>query len=301
MSVRAGLFAPPRRDLLLAGGDRIRYSDRGRDGDAQACVVAVHGFRGTDQGLSRVLAPISGARVVCPNLPGTGVSPVIDGRRYDFDALVAIVADFIETLAPTQPVILLGHSYGTSIVSAVAARHPDLLTGLILVSPIGVAPLRSGSVVDRAGARAVEHYYGLVTRMPARIGVPLIQTTFPGVLANYFMARHGISGIRNIVVRSREHHEIDFDRVASLDGHVGASSHDCLESAPLISTPSAIVAGGADQLTSAAELADLVRTLAPVSVEVIPGAGHLMHHEDLEAVSRAVSAAVDLLAPPPPA
>jgi|ERR1022692_947283 pimeloyl-ACP methyl ester carboxylesterase len=68
------------------------------------------------------------------DLPGFGCSPPSAGGDYSINAHAAAVIDLIEQQR-TWPVHLIGNSMGGAVSTRVAARRPDLVRTLTLVSP----------------------------------------------------------------------------------------------------------------------------------------------------------------------
>ncbi|MFE5581184.1 alpha/beta fold hydrolase [Kitasatospora sp. NPDC056531] len=68
--------------------------------------------------------------VVAPNLPGAGATPV-DPAPIDLDALADRVVATARA-AGLDRFHLVGHSVGSVVSTAVAARHPDAVTSLVL-------------------------------------------------------------------------------------------------------------------------------------------------------------------------
>jgi pimeloyl-ACP methyl ester carboxylesterase len=68
------------------------------------------------------------------DLPGFGYSPMPAGGDFSIDALAVTISDLIEERG-YWPVHLVGNSLGGAICVRVAARRPDLVRTLTLVSP----------------------------------------------------------------------------------------------------------------------------------------------------------------------
>jgi pimeloyl-ACP methyl ester carboxylesterase len=66
------------------------------------------------------------------DLLGHGDAPK-PARHYSLDDHATWIESRIELAAP---VLLVGHSYGAATAGAVAARRPELVTGLVLLDPI---------------------------------------------------------------------------------------------------------------------------------------------------------------------
>jgi len=73
------------------------------------------------------------ALVVAVDLPGYGDAPEPE-RTPAMERLADLVAAYVRHL-DRGPVILLGHSMGTQVVTEVAVRHPDAVERIVLVAP----------------------------------------------------------------------------------------------------------------------------------------------------------------------
>ncbi|GAA1782918.1 alpha/beta hydrolase [Leucobacter iarius] len=96
--------------------------------------VLVHGI-GMGRAVYADLADALAAhgRVLAPDLPGFGDSPE-PGSAATLEQTAETVSRFIATEAP-GPVVLIGHSMGTQIVAEIALRHPEQVSGLVLIAP----------------------------------------------------------------------------------------------------------------------------------------------------------------------
>src|SRR5699024_5748001 len=63
---------------------------------------------------------------------GYGGSDVDAGHRT-LDRMASDLADLLDAVQGTAPVVLVGHSWGGPIIRTFAARHPDRVAGLVLV------------------------------------------------------------------------------------------------------------------------------------------------------------------------
>ena len=72
-----------------------------------------------------------------------------------------------------------------------------------------------------------------------------------------------------------------------------ATENGCLQFSSGIGVPTHVIAGDRDGFASAQELNFLTSTFTQGRLILIPGAGHLAHHEDTEAVSAALLAAIN--------
>ncbi|MGL5406868.1 MAG: alpha/beta fold hydrolase [Propionibacteriaceae bacterium] len=290
--VGSPLPQPSRQLVRLPSSDHIAWSELG-DPTGEV-VVAIHGFRGSDMGLMAVLESNCEYRIVSPNMPGMGVSPIQESRNYDLVTLAQIVIDFIELLE-AGPVLLLGHSFGTVVVSAVAAARPDLIRGLLLVAPI-VDPVREKSLFSALGADVMNWFYQAVLHAPRQLGQSIIDSKFPGDQSLPFMKKRKGTW-QQIQQLSHEELPESFDRRAVLAAHKASTSHGCREFAAKISqVPMQVIVGGADQFSSVAATRSLAREAGGAALRVVDGAGHLMHYEDVAEVKELITSALQELA-----
>jgi pimeloyl-ACP methyl ester carboxylesterase len=120
---RAGLLAPPL---------------------TKPVVVLVHGFTGSKENwLPLMGAMASNYRLIAPDLPGWGDSERLRDGDYGAIAQVERLAKFLRALpgivgVDGPPALLVGHSMGGQIVGLLAARYPELVDRIALVSSSGV-------------------------------------------------------------------------------------------------------------------------------------------------------------------
>lgn len=101
-------------------------------------VVLLHGFTGAKENWLPLMAELSTThRVVAPDLPGWGESERRAGADYGVVAQSDRIAAWLGTL-PRAPDLLVGHSMGGHIAALVAARHPERVRSLALVSAAGM-------------------------------------------------------------------------------------------------------------------------------------------------------------------
>jgi pimeloyl-ACP methyl ester carboxylesterase len=78
-----------------------------------------------------------GCRVYAPNLPGFGRTPELPSRSFSFAGYAVWVHDFLDALKITEPVFLVGHSFGGGVAIKVAHQRPDRVRTLVLVNSVG--------------------------------------------------------------------------------------------------------------------------------------------------------------------
>lgn len=83
-------------------------------------------------------------RIVAVDLPGYGEAPE-PSRTLTMERTADLVAAFLRARA-IGPVVVIGHSMGTQVAAELAARHPGLVAGIVLVAPTVNIRERRGSL-----------------------------------------------------------------------------------------------------------------------------------------------------------
>jgi len=126
-------------------------------------LLLLHGLSGSSENWVELLPDmLTRYRVLAVDLPGhAGSGPLPRGASTaDFAAVAAAVLD----AEATGPVRVMGHSFGGLVALRLARSRPELVRGLLLVSPAGIA---SASRVVEAIAVAS------TTIRPGRLVAPL--------------------------------------------------------------------------------------------------------------------------------
>ncbi|GLW92603.1 alpha/beta fold hydrolase [Actinokineospora globicatena] len=113
----------------------IRLHVRRTPGVGPVTAVYVHGLGGSATNWTDLAASLAGyAPGIAVDLPGFGRTEPPQGYTYALTAHADALATWLRGLA-LGPVHLLGNSMGGAISVLLAARHPDLVRTLTLVSP----------------------------------------------------------------------------------------------------------------------------------------------------------------------
>ncbi|MFV2005452.1 MAG: alpha/beta fold hydrolase [Gammaproteobacteria bacterium] len=100
-------------------------------GDAGEAIVFLHGIGGTSRyWKTRVLPLASSYRLIFVDLLGYGQSPK-PWTKYTVDRHVE---EIYQVLHEQEPLTIVGHSFGSIVALAFAARYPHLVTRLVLIS-----------------------------------------------------------------------------------------------------------------------------------------------------------------------
>lgn len=130
---RTPMPGPTHRDVT-ASGIRLRVVEHGEGPP----IVLVHGLFMDHRTWDGVRSELSDRyRIITPDLPGFGQSEKPSPNRfpYGIDAFAEAIADLYAGLELGRAA-LVGHGLGGAVVLTLAARHPELVSHLVLVSPL---------------------------------------------------------------------------------------------------------------------------------------------------------------------
>ena len=132
-----GLGSPNLKDVLRSYGDSKLFGESYGQGPVR--VVWLHGWarRGDDFTLAASELADRGIASVTLDLPGFGASPppeVAGGARHYAELVIPTLREIA-----SEPLILVGHSFGGRVATVIASAHPELVRTLVLT---GVPLLR---------------------------------------------------------------------------------------------------------------------------------------------------------------
>lgn len=253
-------------------------------------LLFLHGFRGSHEGVVDISVWLVDQGYECyyPDLPPFGRSEK-ELDAYDADHYAKFVADYIKDhfddleKHPERRPILIGHSMGSLVAAATAAKYPDLTSDkLILLAPISATP-----------PKWIANLQPLVTILPNKI-VGYTTTKYLATIKSrselketlkttYACGEKYLSrrGVRAAAKFSASHKISDFD----------FHKNTC------------IIAGDHDKLIDRKYTDILEKTIrdrfeqgnTPYAVEIhyIPGAGHLLNYEHAHATAKLIQEFVE--------
>jgi pimeloyl-ACP methyl ester carboxylesterase len=230
-----------------------------------APLVLIHGLA-TTRSIWCDVAPRLAAthRVVTLDVPGFGTSRPA-GRWFDLDAVAARVADDLRGAGVAPPFDLVGHSMGASVALTLAAREPDAVRSLVLVSPAGLRP------IPRLAAAAIG--------VAAELYIPVRRRAAPlagwGWGRRILMAGGVVDGARlePAVVRRLVGASHGARRTGpALSAVAGADLRDVLAALPI---PVGALWGSGDRVIPPGGEQTVRRLRPDAACEVIEGCGHI--------------------------
>lgn len=104
-------------------------------------VVLIHGIASDSTTFNNILKyleglkSLEGVRFVTFDLLGSGKSIKDDSLNYDYKDQLTALHNSIEALGMNTPLVLVGHSLGTFIVTRYASTYTGAVSRLVLISP----------------------------------------------------------------------------------------------------------------------------------------------------------------------
>ena len=245
--------------------------------DKKPAIVMVHGFRGTHHGLLKIVEQLPEYRVIVPDLPGFGDSMPLAGQTHSLENYVGLIDDFIAALNLKQPPVLLGHSFGSIIAGHFAAMYPKKISKLILVNPIGAPALKGPRAIL---TRLAIMYYWFGRKLPRGIAHKWLANPLIVKVMSVTMAKTTDQALLKYIHQQHLQHFSTFANPQVVAEAFRTSvSHDVSQIASQISTPSLLIAGEKDDITSLEKQTILASKNPLFQLKIIPDVGHLIHYE----------------------
>jgi len=265
--------------------------------DAAEPAVFVHGLGGSATNWTDVMGLLQDRlSSAAPDLPGVGWSPPPSGDDYSLTAHARVITDFIESDARSNrhgPVHLIGNSLGGTVATLVAARRPDLVRSLTLVSP-AMPVLRPRSTNAHLPALAAPW---IGQRLARRLGRFPVEARVKATLALCFADPSRVSrqrfeeAIAEADRRARLGHESDA-MLLSLRSLISAYLYRGRLSlwtvAAQVQAPTLLIYGLKDKLVDPRTSARAARTYPDSRLLLLPDSGHVAQMEHPDEVARVV-------------
>ena len=213
------------------------------------------------------------------DLPGFGYSPMPDGGDFSIDAMAVAVSDLIEERG-YWPVHLVGNSLGGSVCVRVAARRPDLVRTLTLISPAlpdlrpRVIPMRvTLAATPWLGPRLLRR----VERMPAEDRVTMVTGDVYADPRQVHASRRA-EEIAEVVRRDALGYA-DEALLAAARGlvaeYIRTGPRSLWRDAARVTVPTLVIYGSHDKLVRPAMAARAARAFRGARVVLLPRTGHV--------------------------
>jgi pimeloyl-ACP methyl ester carboxylesterase len=278
---RAEKATPPAGKFIVVDGATLHYVDRGQG----PAVVFLHGNGVTYQDfeVSGVLGlAAQGHRVVAFDRPGFGYSSRPRTTLWTPAAQGDLIAEALQNIGITKAIIV-GHSWGTLVALAMALDHPELVSGLVLMSGYYYGTARPDVVPASLPAIPVvgDLISATVSPLAGRVIGPLgIKASFaPAEISKKFADFPVGLTLRPSQVRSTA-----ADTAMMVPAAIALSRRY-----GELDLPITVLAGEGDTIAWIGHHAErFAEEVANVKLIIIPGQGHLFHYAVPETVTAAI-------------
>ena len=275
---------PPTGHFMDVDGVRLHYTEHGPSTAPTVVLLHGNGAMTTEMELSGLVARLSTRyRVIVFDRPGYGYSGRPSGRSFTPSAQAELFEDALARLG-VREALVLGHSWGAMVATAMALASPGLVRGVMLVSGYYTPSLRldvtwmSPSALPLVGT-LLRH---TVSPLLARLLWPVMMRRIfaPAPTAPAFAQGYPVwMSLRPGTLRAS----------AAEAAMMIPQAIRLLRQEPALRVPVAIVAGEKDRLVSTAwHSGRLHRRLPGSRLHVVPNAGHMVHHTAPDAVAAAL-------------
>lgn len=238
-------------------------------------LLFLHGGPAISDYVQLISAELTGWRSV--SYQQRGLAPSATGGPFTVERHVADSVAVLETVS-VGAVVVVGHSWGGHLALHLALERPDLVTGLVIVDPLGaVGDGGVGEMGQNLGLRLLPAAVAEYSEVAARLAGPdptdedmlaSLRLLWPG----YFADPGTAPPIPSFMRASPEPYVATFASVAE---HLAAGFGDKLRA---LRPPAVFVLGASSPMPPSQ--GEQTAALLPASeVQVIPGAGHLPWHE----------------------
>jgi pimeloyl-ACP methyl ester carboxylesterase len=251
-------------DMVEVLGTTLHVRDTGpRDAPA---VVLVHGFGSSLQTWDTWATALEADhRVIRIDLPGSGLSPPDASGQYVDARSIALLIALQDRLGVPRASIV-GHSIGGRIAWTFAARYPERVDKLVLVSPDGFA--------------SPGFAYGVAPKVPSMLG--LMRFVLPKPLLRMNLAPAYADPALLTDALTTRYHDLLLAPGAREAMLMRMRQTVLVDPVPLlqrIRAPTLLVWGERDAMIPLANANDYLKAMPNARLVTVPGAGHLPHEE----------------------
>ena len=277
---------PPRGSFIVVDGVRLHYSDRGQGSP----VVLIHGnaVTGADWNTSGIADGLLRThRVIIFDRPGFGYSERPRGRVWTASRQAELLHEAIRQLGVERPIVV-GHSWGSIVALALAVRRQSDISGLVLLSGYYFWTLRPDVLPVTIGALPgigdLLRY--TVSPLLGWLQMPLLKRLMfsPARIPAPFQAEYSTG----MALRPSQIRATSEDGALMIPGALALRGRY-----KELRLPVAIIAGEDDRVVFKQRSEQLAAHIPGSTLQVVRGAGHMVHYaapglvlDAVEAVAR---------------
>lgn len=270
---------------------------------APVTVVFVHGFclnMGSWYFQRRDLPARTNARLVFYDHRSHGRSGVSTRKRSTIDQLGRDLYAVLRTVAPSGPVVLVGHSMGGMTIMALARQRPELFdsqiagVAFIATAANGMAPSRFGLSARNPLIGGLRWLGNLRPELVQRGRPPVDVLLGPIIRAMSYGDKHTSKTVAEYSERMIASTPIQtvFDFLPTIASHDELAALSAVAGRPVV-----VLCGEEDRMTPFRHTALIGETLSDAELVAVPGAGHLLQLEQAELVTESLVKLIARVAP----
>jgi len=281
---------PPQGRFIEVQGVRLHFTEHGDASSPPLVLLHGNGAMATEMELSGLVERAARRyRVLVFDRPGYGYSERPEGRLYTPENQAALLLDALQQLGVERPIVL-GHSWGAMVATAMGVARPEALRALVLVSGYYTPSARLDVFWESVPAIPVlgTLLRNTVSPLFGRLLWPLMvrRIFWPAPTAPAFKERYPVW----MSLRPKQ-----LQASAAEAAMMIPESVRLMRRVAEIQLPVVIVAGESDVLLLTAWQSRRLHDRMPASrLHVVPHAGHMVHHTDPDAVLDAIDEAAGI-------
>ena len=263
---------------------RLHYVDWGNQ-DAPPLLL-VHGNRDHCRNWDWVAQSLRDRyHIIAPDLRGHGDSQWVYGSNY---SMIDYVYDIAQLLEQKQffPVTIIGHSLGGSVVLQYAGIYPERIRRVVSIEGLGPPPQMIAQRSERPASKRMREWISGVQAMASR--APRCYETLEDAVARMQEANPHLhpDQARHLTVHGTYQNEDGsfswkFDNYVRIFSPYAFNASEAHEIWSRVSAPTLLIRG--TESWASDPVADgRVAHFPSVEVQNIEGAGHWVHHDQLE-------------------
>lgn len=274
-----------RRELTIDGKTTTYWFYPAMGKQSLGSVIFIHGYRGNHHGLEAIAGVITKLDVYIPDLPGFGQSEAF-ATEHTIEHYAGWTKKFIAGLGLKTKPHLLGHSFGSIVVSCFAANNTEIAS-LILENPVSAPALKG----PKAGTTLlVKGFFALAATLPESAGDWLLKS-WPMVRGmSILMTKSRVAELRKWIHGQHDDNFNDYaNRRVALEGYAASISNCVSDYANAFKVPVLALVATQDDITTLKqqrEMFALIETHA--ELKVFENVGHLTHYEIPDQIGSAI-------------
>jgi pimeloyl-ACP methyl ester carboxylesterase len=272
----------------------LRYHVRHWQGKAGRKIVLLHGWMDVSASFQFLVDALSHDwDVYAPDWRGYGLSAWSGADSYWFPDYIGDLDALLEKIQPDKPVDLIGHSLGGNVGGLYAGIRPERIARFVNLEGFGM-PATQPSQAPKRYARWMEELREAPTLRPYAGYAELaqrLQKNNPRLTRERaeFLARHWGKDAEGggVVLRSDPAHKLVNATLYRVD-----EARACWErvAAPVLWIDGAESETSQRMQLTPADLAERRAAFRNLRHHTVPGAGHMLHHDQPEEVARLIEA-----------